>query len=191
LALYVPQARRRRRTLSLAAATAIVGLAAGGVLGRVSAPTVSERVAAVRADARDTASGLRVISLHGEAGVDAAGAGGADLVLKRTGEELAAEFDDAPWLAAETKKRLLTGLAELKALPDHSGARFGDAAAALAQLIEDTFNGRLEAAPVPAPTPSPSPAATADPTADPSASPTPTATAVETEGPSPSPTPTS
>lgn len=180
MALYVPQSRRRRRTISLAAAVGVLGLVVGGVLGRVTAPTVAEQVAAVRADARDTASGLRVISLHGEAGVEAVGSGGADLVLDRTRSELAAQFDEAPWLSGDQKSPLLAGLAALKAMPEQDGREFGDAAAKLAQLIEDTFNGRLKAAPAPVaePVPTSTPTATATPT--PSASPSASASATPT-----------
>lgn len=182
MALYVPQSRRRRRTFSLAAGVGVLGLVAGGVLGRLTAPTVAEQVAAVRAEARDTASELRVISLHGETG--AVGAGRPDLVLDRTGKELAAEFADAPWLAGDQKSPLLAGLAALKAMPEQDGTRFGDAAADLAQLIEDTFNGKVRAAPAPVPTPEPSAAPT------PTASPEPTASAAATASTPPAASPT-
>jgi hypothetical protein len=177
LALYVPQSRRRRRTFSLAAAVGVLGLVSGGVLGRVTAPTVAERVSSVRADARDTASGLRVISLHGEAA--AVGAGGADLVLNRTGTELAAEFADAPWLSGDQKAPLLSDLAALKAMPNRDGTEFGDAAARLAQLIDDTFNGKVMVAPAPAPEPAP----TFTPSPAPSPAETPTPSPTESAGP--------
>lgn len=182
MALYVPHSRRRRRTVSLAATVGILGLVVGGVLGRLTAPTVAERVATVRADARDTASGLRVISLHGEAGVEAVGAGGADLVLERTRTELAAEFAEAPWLSGAQKGLLLTRLSALKAMPNHDGAEFGESAADLAKVIEDVFNGKLDpggsAASKPAPSASPSPSSTPTPSPTPAtertASPSPT-----------------
>jgi hypothetical protein len=175
MALYVPQSRRRRRLALTAAATAVVGLVVGAGLGRLSAPTVEDRVNSVRSDARDTASGLQVISLHAE--VAAVGAGGTDAVLNRTARELADEFDRAPWVDSGQRRIVLQALTDLTDREDKGSPAFGAAAGALATMIVDVFAGK----PVSAPTTSPSPT----PSAAPSSTPTPT----ETSTPSASATP--
>lgn len=142
MALYVPAGRHRRHTLAFAAIALAVGLAAGVVAGRASAPSVDERVRSVQADARRTAAGLRVLALHDEAGAisnQTAGAGGADLVLGRTRRELERAFSRAPWLGRPQRDDLLAALDALGARPDRTSAAFGAAADALAGKIEATF----------------------------------------------------
>jgi hypothetical protein len=172
MALYVPQSRRRRRLALTAAGTAVLGLVIGAGLGRLSAPTVEDRVASVRNDARDTASGLQVISLHAEA--TTVGAGGTDLVLARTARELADEFDRAPWIDSGQRRIVLQALTDLTGRQDKGSPAFGEAAGRLATMITDVFAGRPVSAPTSSPTPSPS--ATPSGTATPSgaAAPTPT-----------------
>jgi hypothetical protein len=172
MALYVPQSRRRRRLALTAAATAVVGAVVGAGVGRLSAPTVDDRVTSVRNEAKDTASGLQVISLHAEA--TTVGAGGTDAVLQTTARELADEFDRAPWVDSGQRRLVLQALTDLTGRQDKGSPAFGEAAGALATMITDVFAGR------------PVTAATAEPTATPSSTPTPTATPTT----SPSPTDT-
>jgi len=177
VALYVPQARRRRRTLLLAVVTAVVGGTLGVTIGRYTAPDVSDRVRSVRDQARQTASGLEVISLH--TGVGAVGAGGTDLVLARTSRELAREFDRAPWVDPGQRRVVLDALVGLTDRQDRDTAAFGDAAGALARMITEVFAGRPPtpaATPGPTPTPSSSAAVSAAPTASASPAGTPTPT---------------
>jgi hypothetical protein len=120
----------------------VVGLVIGALIGRSTAPTVGDRIASVQGDARQTAAALRVLALHDESGAlsnQAAGAGGADLVLGRTGSELASEFDRAPWITSEQRQALLNALAALQATKDRTTGEFGTAADALAGQIETTF----------------------------------------------------
>jgi hypothetical protein len=182
MALYVPQSRRRRRLVLVATGTAIVGLVVGAGLGRLSAPTVDDRVQSVRNAAKDTASGLQVISLHAE--VAAVGAGGTDGVLQRTSRELADEFDRAPWVDPGQRHIVLQALANLTDRQDKNTAAFGEAAGELAMMITDVFAGK----PVSAPTSEPS--STPSPTSAPSASPTPTGTSSPSATPTTSETPT-
>jgi hypothetical protein len=176
MALYVPQSRRRRRLALTAAGTAVLGLVIGAGLGRLSAPTVDDRVAGVRNDARDTASGLQVISLHAEA--TTVGAGGTDLVLARTARELADEFDRAPWVDSGQRRIVLAALTDLTGRQDKGSPAFGEAAGRMATMITDVFAGRPVSAPTS--TPTPTPAATPSSTPSPTASATPTATASPT-----------
>jgi hypothetical protein len=182
MALYVPQSRRRRRLALVATATAVVGVVVGAGLGRLSAPTVDDRVASVRTEAKDTASSLQVISIHAEA--TAVGAGGTDRVLSQTARELADEFDRAPWVDSGQRRVVLTALTDLTGRQDKGSPAFGEAAGALATMITDVFAGRPVSAssssPSPTPTSTPSPSATPSSTPSPSSSATPTVTASPT-----------
>jgi hypothetical protein len=136
VALYVPEGRRRRRILVASAAALLLGLVVGGAVGRLSAPSIDDRVAEVRTDAQQTTAGLRVIALHDQAGT---GSGGTDLVLRRTRQELQTEFDKAPWLSRATRTSLLAQLDALDARTDSGSAAFGNAAEALARAIDLAF----------------------------------------------------
>lgn len=136
MALYVPESRRRRRLLLATVTALILGLVVGALAGRFSAPTVKHEVDVVRADAQRTTAGLRVIALHDQAGT---ASGGTDLVLRRTRQELTAEFAKAPWLSRATRSALLTRLDQLDARTDTGTAAFGKAAEALAQAIDLAF----------------------------------------------------
>ena len=111
-------------------------------VGRASSPSLTDRVHTVQEDARETAAGLRVLSLHEQAGatsVGTTGNGGADLVLNRTRGELQSEFSDAPWLGDAARTQLLGELDALDAQTDRNSPAFGSAADALASHIEATF----------------------------------------------------
>jgi hypothetical protein len=143
MALYVPASRRRRRTIVLAIIALVVGLLIGVLVGRATVPSLASRVHSVQENARQTASGLRVLSLHQEAGaVSAQSGGGAVLVLQRTRDELQNEFADAPWLDATTRKQLLDELSALDAQTDREAPAFASGADALASHIEAAFGLR-------------------------------------------------
>ena len=107
-------------------------------------PSLTERVHTVQEDARQTASGLRVLSLHEQAGAAVDGRG--DGVLISCSIERATssqgEFADAPWLDATARKQLLDELAALDAQTDRNSPAFASAADALASHIEATFGLR-------------------------------------------------
>ena len=113
----------------------------GVLVGRVTAPTVDDRLASVRKSAQQTAAGLRVIAIHDESDTvsNQTANSGADLVLKQTRSELKREFDDAPWITLAQREALLKSLDELEAQPDRKSDAFGKAADALATQIEETF----------------------------------------------------
>lgn len=142
MALYIPAGRRRRRALGLAGATLVLGLVIGVMAGRLTAPSVDDRVRSVSLQARQTAAGLRVLALHDQAGAlsnQNGGTGGADLVLQRTRTQLEQLFSRAPWVARTKRDELLHALDALQSLPDRSGTAFATAADALAGDIEVTF----------------------------------------------------
>ena len=117
MAIYTPQAARRRKLLVLTVAAFLAGGLLGGVVGWFIAPTPADRVASVREQARQTTSQLRVMSLHAEAGaisLGASGDGGAKLALERADTELTDVLAQAPWITAEQRNALRAQLHELQ-----------------------------------------------------------------------------
>lgn len=137
MSLYIPESRRRRRVLVSAAVALVAGLVLGGLIGRLSAPSVQSQVDSVRNDARQTTAGLRVIALHDQNGIG--GNGGTKLILARTRTELSDEFDRAPWLTPTTRSALLAQLDALAARTDETTPAYGTAAEALASAIDRAF----------------------------------------------------
>ncbi|MBW8825277.1 MAG: hypothetical protein JF603_02845 [Acidobacteria bacterium] len=136
MAIYVPAGRRRRSLLLSSAAVLLVGLLAGFGLGRATAPTVDDRVRSVRTEAREIAAGLRVISLHEQAG---AGDVGARLVLQRTRTQVAKAFGRAPWQPASARTALLHDVDALIAADQAKSPDFATKIDALADEITTTF----------------------------------------------------
>lgn len=150
MALYTPQAQRRRRLLILALAAFLLGGVLGGFVGRFTAPTPADRVADVRAQAQQTSAQLRVLSLHVEAGAASLGAGGdagAGLALQRADTDLTRALDQAPWITVDRSNALRTHLHDLERAA-RSGAATAPFAAGVDRLatdIDTTFG--LTAAP--------------------------------------------
>ena len=144
MAIYTPQAQRRRRLLILTAVAFLVGGLLGGIVGWSMAPTPADRVAEVREEARQTSSQLRVLSLHVEAGAASLGAGGdagARLALQRADTDLTRTLDRAPWITADRRNGLITKLHELERTASGAAktAPFADEVDHLATDIDNTF----------------------------------------------------
>ena len=142
MALYIPSGTRKRRTALVAIGAVVVGLVLGFGLGRSTAPTPTEQIRSVQADAREVSSGLRVLALHDEAGTIAtqgSGDGGAALVLAAAEKDLAAAIRSAPWISASEGKELRAALVALAARDDRTDASFGRAAEATAKQIDAAF----------------------------------------------------
>jgi hypothetical protein len=144
MAIYVPQARRRRNTILAGVAALVVGAVLGGVAGRSSAPTVEDRVGSVRKEAQAIASQLRVVSLHegsGAASLNGGGDAGADLALQRTETRLKALVKRAPWITSKTAAGLIGETATLRgeAPRQANSEAFGKQVDDLADKIEATF----------------------------------------------------
>lgn len=140
MAFYVPASARRRKLIAASAVAAVLGLVLGIMIGRLMVPSVSERVQSVKADARQTSAGLRVISLHDSApSVGSQNGGGVDIVLQRTRDELQAEFAKAPWLTGAQRDSVLGQLTDLVAIKDTAGTEFAAAAERLAAAIDTLF----------------------------------------------------
>lgn len=117
MVLYLPQAQRRRQLVIVAVAVFLLGGVLGGFAGRFTAPSPADRVAAVREQARQMSSRLRVLWLHVQAGSAPSGAGGnADtgLALRRADGDLTRALEQAPWITAERGNVVLTHLHELE-----------------------------------------------------------------------------
>ncbi len=144
MALYTPQAQRRRQLVILAVAAFVLGGVLGGFVGRFSAPTPADRVAAVREQARQTSSQLRVLSLHVEAGAASMGTGGdagAGLALRRADADLTSTLEQAPWITAQRRTALTTHLRDLERTASSGAATkpFAADVDSLATEIDTTF----------------------------------------------------
>lgn len=141
MAIYVPASRRRRSFVLVGAVALVVGLLLGGVAGRATAPSVGDRISSVRTEAQEIAAGLRVVSLHEEAGAESLSGGdaGAALALRTARARLVHAFGRAPWLPAATRRAVLAEVDRLAAHPDATSARFASDIDALADRILTTF----------------------------------------------------
>jgi hypothetical protein len=117
VALYVPAGRRRRNAILGLVGALIVGLVIGGVLGRATAPTVSDRVASIRDSARAVTSRLRATPLEYEkqlSGSSEFRAGGTVVQsLTDAQSSLESALADAVWLSAAQRREIEHPLDEL------------------------------------------------------------------------------
>lgn len=144
MALYTPQAQRRRRLLILVAVAFVLGGLAGGVVGRITAPTPEQRVAQAQEQARQLSAQLRVLSLHAEAGAASLGTGGgagSALALRRADDDLARVLELAPWVPPHQGEVLRTRLHELARAADTQSSKpaFGTEVDRVADDIDTTF----------------------------------------------------
>lgn len=147
MAIYVPRARRRRQLVLLTLAGLVVGAVLGVLVGRLTAPTVAERVAAVQQQASQVTAQLRVLSLHAEAGavsVGVPGEGGAELALRRADADLGKALDEAVWIPVGQRNGLRRRLEDLERGAGDDAARpaFGAAVDRLANDVDQAFGVR-------------------------------------------------
>lgn len=147
MAIYVPPARRRRLALLIGAVSLAVGVVAGALVGRATAPSLADHVAASQQHAEALAAGLRVVAVHQEAdaaSLQGSADAGADLALRRTEAGLKSELAHAPWIPAARKTELLGLVAELRAgAPGQATTpQFAARVEAAASAIETTFGVR-------------------------------------------------
>jgi hypothetical protein len=144
MALYTPQAQRRRQLMILVVAAFLLGGVLGVLAGRLTAPTAVDQVADVRNQAQQMSAQLRVLSLHAEAGAASLGAGGdagAVLALQRADGDLTRALEQAPWITAQQGNALRAHLHELEgAARTGAGTKlFADGVDRLASEIDTTF----------------------------------------------------
>jgi hypothetical protein len=122
----------------------IVGAGLGFLVGRLTAPTVDEQVAAVHEDARQITAQLRVLSLHSESGaasLSPTSDAGAALALRRADDELNQTFTQAPWIPQHDRAAVHQRMQELErhANQDAANPAFGAATEQLAADIDEIF----------------------------------------------------
>jgi hypothetical protein len=144
MAIYTPQAQRRRKLLIVTAVAFLLGGLLGGFVGRLLAPTPADRVAAVREQARQTSSQLRVLSVHFEdnaASLAAGGDAGAGLALQRADGDLTSVLQQAPWVTPQQDTHLLDSLHGLEAAVRAGATKppFASNVDRLADDIDTTF----------------------------------------------------
>jgi hypothetical protein len=110
VALYVSAGRRRRNVILGLVGSLAVGLLIGGAVGRVTAPTVSDRVASVRDAAREVTARLRATPLEYRKqlrGAPEFRAGGT-VVQSLTDAQvsLRSAIADAVWLSATQRREI-------------------------------------------------------------------------------------
>jgi hypothetical protein len=144
MVIDTPHAARRRQSLIVAVGAVLVGGLLGGIVGWCLAPTPAQAVAAVREQARQTSSQLRVMSLHVEErtiSLEADGDGGAELALQRVETRLTDMLAQAPWITSEQRTGLQAQLRELQRVVSTEAAteQFAADVNRLATDIDTTF----------------------------------------------------
>ena len=117
MALYVSAGRRRRNVILGMGGALVVGLLIGGAVGRITAPTVSDRVASVRDAAREVTARLRATPLEyrKQLGGSSQFRAGGTVVQSLTDARasLRSVLDDAVWLSAAQRHEIERPLDEL------------------------------------------------------------------------------
>jgi gas vesicle protein len=130
MAMYIPPGRKRRRLLIWITASVIVGLVIGGILGRVTAPTVDDKVQSVRDDAAAAVAQLQALPIEYEKQISGskefAKGGGVDDALARTRSQLDDAIGNAPWLGPSQIDEVHKAIDDLRkdAQQQVSGAEF-------------------------------------------------------------------
>lgn len=136
MAIYVPDSTRRRRLIGIAGACLVVGLIAGGAIGRATSPGADDAVAEVQERGRETVTALQRLPIEYEQAV--AGEGGEDAGTMTSALDRArATLDEA--------------FAVLEVFGPASRAAADDALDALQESIDDgvppsEFDAAIEAA---------------------------------------------
>jgi hypothetical protein len=125
MAVYRGPERRRRATAAIAVAALIAGLLLGGVIARVTAPSVDDRIAEGRAAGADLVAGLRVLPLeYQQASAGSSETGLIQDTVKRATDRLPAALDKAPWLVAAQHRE---AAAAVRAITDAASAKVAPA----------------------------------------------------------------
>ena len=145
MALYIPAGQRRRRLIIVGVVAAVIGLALGALLGRATAPTTSDTVSSVQADARSIDARLQSLPNEYEKVLAddpqyANGGGPADALVVISADT-AALANRAEWLSDEQRKAVVASVdaaqevAAAKAPASEFEAAIADATAAVDQTF--------------------------------------------------------
>jgi gas vesicle protein len=119
MAMYIPPGRKRRRLLVWIGASVIVGLVIGGILGRVTAPTVEDKVKSARDDAAAAVAQLQALPIEYEKQLSGSSefekGGGVDDALARTRTQLDDAISNAPWITPQQIDEVHKAIDDLRA----------------------------------------------------------------------------
>lgn len=145
MALYIPAGRRRRRLIIVGVVSVVVGLIIGALIGRASAPTLSDEVSSVTSDAQSLDARLEALPLEYEQSLSGAegfstGGGPADalVTISADADALARR---AEWLSDARRAALVASIdqAHQVAIDEGSSSDFEAAIAAASATVAETF----------------------------------------------------
>lgn len=117
MAIYMPAGRRRRRAALAMGAAFVVGLVLGGLIGRLTAPSVEDRVGDVRSEARSVQGELQAMPINYEKELQQETqfeqGGGVTDALARARRQLDGALADAPWLGRDSRASARAALTTL------------------------------------------------------------------------------
>jgi hypothetical protein len=118
MALYIPPARRRRRLVLVSAATLLIGLVVGVLVGRATTTSTAERITEVRTEANDIATRLQALSIEYEQALTGKGdtvQGGVLAALDGIDRDTARAVNTASWLTAANRTEVENALNQVRA----------------------------------------------------------------------------
>jgi hypothetical protein len=99
MAVYAGSGRRRRTTVAVALVALVVGLLVGVAIGRGTAESLDDQIAAGRDGGRELVTALRVLPLeYGQAYAGTSETGLIEDTVRRSAAQLPGALRDAPWL---------------------------------------------------------------------------------------------
>jgi hypothetical protein len=145
VALYVPAGRRRRNIILGLVGAVIVGLIIGAVLGRVTAPTIDDKVSSVQDTVRAVTARIRATPIEYEKQLNGStefrGGGTVAQSLSDAQQSLNGALDDAVWMGGSQRNEIKGSMAALLATAKSktSAARYEKLAEETAAALESSF----------------------------------------------------
>ncbi len=149
MAVYVSPGRRRRRTIVAAVTALVVGIAIGVFLGRGTAGSIDDKVAATRSAAAAAAAGLSVLPLEYAQSFAGQGGGATADTVQQAGARVTTAVADTPWLPDLQRARVaaavraMTEAARRKAQPAQFDRAVGDVQNLVVQLFGVQIRGAI------------------------------------------------
>jgi hypothetical protein len=106
MALYIPPSRRRLHAVLIGAATLVVGLIVGLLIGRASITTTGEQIRRVRTEAAELATRVQALTIEYDQALNGTGdtvQGGVLDALTGIDRDAAKAIADAPWLTSANR----------------------------------------------------------------------------------------